>query len=508
MRPFALVPCWWFVPPSQLPLLVAIIGVFLLVVLVFLYRSATVLSRRILARLLLVMAIVFVAAEAVVLVRLRGPERRPYLAVFPVAPGRSSPEAWALSLTLSHQLRRVTGNYYAVPFASVLQAVQADSCTDQGYIARFCVCCGIDAAVAGELVAQGERRAFICRLWYRGQWSDTTVNASEFDVRCLADAAQNWLATKLNIKHLPSAVPPLRWGVQTAATDLLVRDGKFGQARAALGPARDPVVLWMVGQSYLQQAKELRALGKAWREPLYHGIAAAEELVQRDSSSLEGNLLLAECRILEEDWDRAEIHLRKAFSLDPSYSHALLLLSRLHPSRYRDLGFEDEEQLYRRAICYDPCAISARLALVGYLREMGRRTEALQEVDEILRLNPTCIQGLLAKGRMLITWEQNEAGFACLEEARRLAPDDPEVLYALGVARYVTEDFEGARPLFARAIALGDHLDSYLYLGLIARRQGQPEQALHYFQERVRRKRDGQDRLADIARDNIFQITH
>ncbi len=508
MTPFAFVACWWLVPPSRLPLLVAVVGVFLLVVLVFLCRSATVLNRRALARLLVVVAVLFVAIEAVVLVRLRGPERRPYVAVFPVAPGRSSPEAWALSLSLSHHLRRVSGNYYAVPFESVLQAAQADSCSDQDYVARFGARCGLGAAVAGELVAQGHMRAFACRLWHRGQWSDTTLYASEGEVGALTDEAVNWLAKKLHIKQVPAAGEPLSWSVQTAVADLLVREGKFEQAREALGPARDFLVLSLVAHSYVQEAKELRALGRQWREPLYHGIAAAEELVQRDSSSLPGNLLLAECRVLEEDWDKAEIHLRKAFAMDPTYSPTLLLLSRLHLSRFRDLGFEDEEQLYRRAIWYDPCSVSARLALVAYLREMGRRAEALAEVDEILHLNPACVQGLLAKGQMLITWEQNEAGFACLEEARRLAPDDPEVLYALGVARYVTEDYERARPLFERAIALGDHLDSYLYLGLIARRQGQPEQALRYFQERVRRKRDGQDRLADIARDNIFQITH
>jgi len=508
MATSVLMHCAWLVPPSRVPLLIAVIAAFLIVALALLYFSATVLNRRLLLRVLLGVAILCGAAEVLVLLRFRGPERRPYLAVLPFAPGKASPQAWALTLTLSHNLRLGCRNYYVIPFESLLQAVAMDSCGDRAYAARFCTRSGLDAALTGELVLQGEACTLFCRLWSRGAWEDTTLSASVLEVQSLADAARAWLAPKLHLDQVPSSARGIAWDAQGGRADLLLREGKFEQARIAMGAGRDPVVLSLVCQSYVQQAKELRAVGRPWRDALYQGVATAEELVQRDSSWAQGYLLLAECQILLEDWDRAEVNLRKVLALDPTNSQALIFLSRLHPSRFRDLGFENEEQLYRRAIWYDPCSISARLALVEYLREMGRRAEALQAVNDILRINPVSVQGLLAKGRMLVTWEENEAGFACLEEALRLAPNDPEVLYALGVARYVTEDYEAARVLFERAVAVGDHLDSYLYLGLIARRLGQPEQALHYLQERVRRKRDAQDRLAEIARQNIFQITH
>ncbi|MBC7187120.1 MAG: tetratricopeptide repeat protein [Calditrichaeota bacterium] len=498
----------WLLPPSRLPLLIAVVSVFLIVVLALLSSFATVLNRRMLARLLLVVALLSVVAEAVVLVRLRGPERRPYAVVLPFSPGKESPQAWALSRTLCRNLRALSGNYYVGSFESVLEAVQADSVADRTYVARFCARSGLDAAVSGELLQQGEALVWNGRLWRQGMWSDTTLPASASELARLAKDAQAWLSRKLGVEPSRAGGREVYWDVQAAHADILIRAAKFEEARRVLGSAHAPLHWLLVGQSYLQEAKELRNLGRAWREPLYHAITTAEELVQRDSTLADAHLLLAECHILEEEWDRAEIRLRKALALDPTASHALVLLTRLHRSRYRDLGFEDEEQLYRRAVWYDPCSVSARLGLVAYLQQLGRRAEALQAVDDVLRMNPSSIPGLLAKGRMLITWEQNEAGFACLEKAASLAPDDPEVLFALGVARYMTEDYEGARPLFERAVAVGDHLDSYLYLGLIARRLGQPEKALPYLQERVRRKRDAQDRLAEIARENIFQLTH
>ncbi|MCR4439689.1 MAG: tetratricopeptide repeat protein [candidate division KSB1 bacterium] len=498
----------WLVPPSRLPLLIAVVSVFLLVVLALLSTSTTVLNRRVLVRLLLVVAALSVAAEAALLVRLRGPAPRPYVAILPFLPGKESPQAWALSRTLCHNLRALSSNYYVGSFESVLEAVQADSVMDQAYVAKFCERSGLDAAVSGELVHHGEALQWSGHLWRQGVWSDTTLPASAGELEPLAKDAQAWLVRKLGLVPPRAEEREVYWDAQAAQADILTRAAKFEEARRVLSNAHPPLHWLMVGQSYLQQAKQLRNLGRAWREPLYHAVTTAEELVQQDSTLVEAHLLLGECHILEEEWDRAETHVRKALALDPSSSHALVLLMRLHRSRYRDLGFEDEEQLYRRAIWYDPCSVSARLGLVAYLQQMGRRSEALQAVDEVLRINPSSIPGLLAKGRMLITWEQNEAGFACLEKAASLAPDDPEVLFAFGVARYVTEDYEGARPLFERAVAVGDHLDSYLYLGLIARRLGQPEKALPYFQERVRRKRDAQDRLAEIARENIFQITH
>ncbi len=492
---------------SQLPLLIAVFSVFILLVLLLLYRSATLLNRRLLSRLLLIAAVAGVAGEVTVLLLRRGPERRPYLAVLPFSPGSASPRAWAVSRSLNENLPDLCPGFYVVSFASVLEAAVIDSCGDKGYVGRFCLRSGLDACVSGEFLERGDAVALQAHLWQRGLWSDTTFLAPGMGLEELSRQVCLWVTRRLGYRQVPLARARW-WGPSAAEADILLHKKDYGRTRQVLSGLHTPLAQLLVGSSYLEEARYLRALGRPWREPLYYAVGTLEQLSQQDSSLAAAFLRRAECSIMLEEWDQAEIHLRKTLVLDPTNAHALVLMAHLHRSRYRDLGFEDEEQLYRRAIWYDPLNLTARLVLVNYLKEMARRAEALQAVEQVLHINPSSEAGLVAKGKMLITWEQNEEGMACLEQALRLAPDEPEVLFALGLAHYVANHDDQARAFFERAIAVGDHLDSYLYLGLIARRSGMPERALPYFQERVRRKRDAQDRLAEIARENIFQITH
>lgn len=507
MTPSALVFSVCMVPLSRMPLLIAVIVVFLVVVLATLHRSSTLIARRLLRRLLAAVVVLGAIAEATVLFSLRGPERRPYLAVLPFAPGGASSQAWALSRSLSDNARNLCGNYYVSSFPSVLEAVDVDSCARQDYVARFAQRSGLDACLSGEVVAEGEEIGLRARLYHKGAWADTIFSCSEDDLQSLVAAAQEWLARTLSCRRARVATA-VSWDTSLARADLFLHQKAYERARRVLAGTHTSLAQLLVARSYLEEAKGLRALGRPWRETLYYAVTATEQLVQQDSSCASAFLLGAECAVLQEEWDQAEIYLRKVLTLDATSSHALVLMTRLHRSRFRDLGFEDEEQLLRRAIWYDPLNISARLGLVEYLKEMARRREALEAVEEVLRVNPTSAPGQVVKGKLLIAWEQNEEGFACLERALRLAPDDPEVLFALGVAHYVANHDELARGFFERAIAVGDHLDSYLYLGLIARRSGKPEEALPYLQERVLRKRDPQDRMAEIAREHIFQITH
>lgn len=134
------------------------------------------------------------------------------------------------------------------------------------------------------------------------------------------------------------------------------------------------------------------------------------------------------------------------------------------------------------------------------LAQTNAPEEALALLSAHLERNPESRSTRLTYARALVSARQFDAA---REEFRTLldsAPDDRDLLYAVGLLSAQLEDFDAAAPLLERALAAG-HPEAdgiRLNLGQIAERQEDPERALRWYRsvEPGRSHLDAQVRIA------------
>ena len=85
-------------------------------------------------------------------------------------------------------------------------------------------------------------------------------------------------------------------------------------------------------------------------------------------------------------------------------------------------------------------------------------------------------------------------------------PNDSNVAYNLGVVFYTKGDYQQALNKFRQAINIDNNLDAYLYTGMTYERLGDKENALKYYQDRVRFKKTDDDPYAKEAMQGIRKM--
>jgi TolB-like protein/Flp pilus assembly protein TadD len=148
------------------------------------------------------------------------------------------------------------------------------------------------------------------------------------------------------------------------------------------------------------------------------GRAAARQALLIDDTLAEAHTALGELWLFEEwDWSNAERHFRRAIALNPSYATA--------------------RQYYAELLSY-----------------LGRREEALAEIQHARELDPLSLVIGSAAGEILNWAGQRDAA---IEELQRVLGMDPEFWRAhreLGRVYLTQQDYEEAAEAFERAIAL------------------------------------------------------
>lgn len=220
------------------------------------------------------------------------------------------------------------------------------------------------------------------------------------------------------------------------------------------------------------------------------------------------NRMIGESFILEGFYNDAADFLKMAYTIDPEDIETLENLSYLHPSRYKELSFPDEESILRRIIALCPLyekAVTkyAELKLTNAPVKDAPAREAKQAVEHLLRINPQSVNGLILQGKYYTSVFDYKQAIGLFEQADSLQPNLPVVHYNLGVAYYKQKQIASAEHHFKKAIQLGDYLDAHLYLGAIYKERGQFEEALAEFRYRVAHKIGDDDYYAVQAMKGI-----
>jgi len=268
------------------------------------------------------------------------------------------------------------------------------------------------------------------------------------------------------------------------------------------------LLLTLMSELHLKKELESTTPG----EPTSEHLRAAKALLdsasrlQADEDAVQ--VLYGKYYVLLKKWGEAEKALRRAWRLNPWNPDIYVLMAQLHPSRYSDLGFKDEEALYRRALFIDPCHVEARMKLADYYFFNKLPHRAIDQCQALLRINPNSIDGLMMLGKIYISRNEVVKVVEVYTKVITLDPSNADAYYNLGIFYFNQEDYATATKLFQRAIALTNYPDAHLYLAYLAEKQGRFEEAIEHLRERIRLKKGPEDPYAESAREHLYQLLH
>ncbi|MGO8932780.1 MAG: tetratricopeptide repeat protein [Terracidiphilus sp.] len=153
--------------------------------------------------------------------------------------------------------------------------------------------------------------------------------------------------------------------------------------------------------------------------------------------------LLREYTTARDDatFSRAIAAARKAVALDDSLPEAHRALA--YAEMYGTWDFGDADKEFRRAITLNPKDSQARLWYANALGELGRFTEALDQMDKAQELDPSSRSILADKGLMLYNAGHTQEGLGLLKEVELSAPDFRSPHFYLMRIKLTLRDYSG-----------------------------------------------------------------
>ena len=157
------------------------------------------------------------------------------------------------------------------------------------------------------------------------------------------------------------------------------------------------------------------------------------------------------------DLKLAEIELQTILQADPEDYHALNFMGILRAQQKREL---EAENFFKQVIRIKPDFAGGHAGLGLLYEQMGRRDDAIVQLAETLRLDPsrTDVRDSLVRLRIddasAALQEKNpEKALAAMLQARRLNPSEPDVQYRLGMVELQLSLFADAMESFHAVFA-------------------------------------------------------
>ena len=246
----------------------------------------------------------------------------------------------------------------------------------------------------------------------------------------------------------------------------------------------------------------------SWKKELQKSRQRLLEFLRQGYQQRQIDLVIAESYLWEEDFASAEIFLEKSLVENPFDIDVLLDLTFLHPSRYREFGFDRAVDIYQRIL--DLCPLEEAVLLQWVEKIIERNPGytappqyAVERIQHYLKINPYSYKGWLMIGQLNAHQFQKELALQAFLKADSLSPQSGVVHYNLGSLYYDWKKYDLAKEHLQKAIALDDYLDAYLYLGAILKDEGHYEEALEKFRYRVAHKQGDDDYYAIQAMKGI-----
>jgi tetratricopeptide (TPR) repeat protein len=161
--------------------------------------------------------------------------------------------------------------------------------------------------------------------------------------------------------------------------------------------------------------------------------------------------------ILDGDLGQAEKELQSVLAQDPGEYHALNFLGVIRAHQHRE---KDAEALFQQVIARKPEFAGVHVNLGLLYVQIKRDEDAASQFEEALRLDPArtdalapLLSVLRTRARIAVETGSLEKGLALLLRARKASPQDPDVLFDLGMTELQMSLLPDAERAFEDALA-------------------------------------------------------
>ncbi|HEC17133.1 MAG TPA: PEP-CTERM system TPR-repeat protein PrsT [Sedimenticola sp.] len=209
----------------------------------------------------------------------------------------------------------------------------------------------------------------------------------------------------------------------------------------------------------------------------------AEEIVRRDPGNLTVLNLLASIRMAQKDWAGARSGFDKIVAANPAYLPARINLAKL------DLleGKKGEAQRRLQAILKErPEHIRSMIELAKVAEAMDRPDEAIRWLEKARALNAEATPVISYLVDLYLRNGQAEAALEVARKAEQTAPEDLEILDAVGRSHMANNQPASARTVYRRMTRIASYDTAWLYrIARMQARLGDLDNAIWSLQKAV-----------------------
>lgn len=475
------------------------------------FRNSKLFSRDVYRRRAFRYNSIIVAVYIFLWVFLRPPALPPRVAILPFQKGDS------LDIRVSNALEytlagKFDPNFILHRWEWFYQTANKDSVSDPLYRDSLALRLGIDFWVKGKILEMPSQVEISCVYGAPAAADTLTIRANSYEQAVKMIIAGIQKQTRIfavsyepadRVEHLLDNAA-LKKRLLDAHPSLTINDVRGDDIHSFTLRAE---VLLSKGISQKPKQAKASNLIAADNNPYFQRLQKLLLPYSREGKDTAGmNLVLGEMFLHKENYGMAEICLEKALSQDRYNARIYYFLSFLHESRIEEYGFDDRKKVLERAVHLDPGYTEAALLLADEYYFTGSGTasghstqQAMLILQNYLKINPLEPDMLNLLGRIYLQTKFTREAMTIYRRLVDLYPDSAKYNYNLGVSLYQLKEYNTAEEYFKRAIEISDELDAYLYLGAIYKQREQPETALEYFRERIRRKTGPEDYYAKEA---------
>lgn len=182
--------------------------------------------------------------------------------------------------------------------------------------------------------------------------------------------------------------------------------------------------------------------GSAHREA--PGIVQMEKAVKDNPKDVKALLELSKAYADEEKFKEAIECSKKAAELDPTNIEALGSLAILNLQVDDKQAAENAYLSVEKLSKEDATSLKMAMTMISSVREGGEDTEMILRLKEAAKKNPNDFHPLVLIGENYMALSRNKEAMEYYDKALKMAPEEPALIYDIGMTLAFMNDFEGA----------------------------------------------------------------
>ncbi len=194
---------------------------------------------------------------------------------------------------------------------------------------------------------------------------------------------------------------------------------------------------------------------------------------------------------------------KKAVAYDPKNYYNYVSearISEVASSLKMEKGYENAVSAYNSAINYNPFNPALYLALASFEAKNAKYDEAIQDLGKSLQVKNNYLDAIFLLSQIYAAKGDIGSALTASKVAVQLNPQNPVLLFQLGILEYNNKDYSGASQALTEAIKYQpDYSNAKYFLGLSEARLNNTGKAIALFEELANANPDNQELALILA---------